>query len=247
MSYIRYIYDITYQLSLGKFGEIPKLCRNCNPLEKGSQKTLLNFIFPEQEFFIESFCLAEREKDFFMPIYTRTGDKGKTSLFDGTRVFKSDKRVETYGTIDELNSSIGVAVAEIKDIKRKIENVAEALENIQHDLFAIGSTLATPHPMPVVGLENRPKEFETMIDSMTKKMPELKDFILPGGGKGGALLHVCRTVARRAERQLVALMQKEDIDTAIVVYLNRLSDLLFTMARYVNYLEKKNEIIWVKK
>ena len=182
-----------------------------------------------------------------MPIYTRTGDKGKTSLFDGTRVLKSDKRVETYGTIDELNSTIGVAIAEIKDLRIKIKDVTDELEKIQHDLLDIGSTLATPHPMPVVGLEDRPKEFEALIDTMTSKMPELKAFILPGGGKAGAQLHVCRTIARRAERQLVALTQKEKVDRTIITYINRLSDLLFTMARYVNYVEKKKEIIWIKK
>ncbi|HWY80162.1 MAG TPA: cob(I)yrinic acid a,c-diamide adenosyltransferase [Candidatus Sulfotelmatobacter sp.] len=179
-----------------------------------------------------------------MPIYTRTGDKGKTSLFDGTRVLKSHTRVETYGTIDELNSNIGAAVAHLKsrEIKLKTE-----LERIQHDLLDIGSALATPHPMPVVGLEKRPEEFEKVIDDLTKELPELKAFILPGGGKVGSLLHVCRTVARRSERQLVAIMQKENIDESIVVYLNRLSDLFFTMARYANHIEKKKETIWKKK
>src|SRR5258708_20490 len=118
-----------------------------------------------------------------MPIYTRTGDKGKTSLFDGTRVLKSHKRVATYGTIDELNSMLGAATAYLKtkDVKLTIE-----LGKIQHDLLDIGSALATPHPMPVVKLEKRPKEFEQMIDDLTKKMPELKAFILPGGGKAGS-------------------------------------------------------------
>src|SRR5258708_8510387 len=179
-----------------------------------------------------------------MPIYSRTGDKGKTSLFDGTRVLKSHDRVNTYGTIDELNSMIGVVIAHLTT---KNKEQKKELEKIQHDLLDIGSALATPHPMPVVGLENRPKEFEKLIDDMTKKMPELKAFILPGGGKAGSLLHVSRTIVRRAERQLVALMQKEKVDDAIVIYLNRLSDLFFTMARYVNYVEKKKEITWIKK
>jgi cob(I)alamin adenosyltransferase len=198
-----------------------------------------------------------------MPIYTRTGDRGKTSLFDGTRVLKSHKRVETYGTIDELNSMIGAAIAEIKDSysssgasaksrsnssrQARTISIKEELEKIQHDLLDIGSALATPHPMPVVGLENRPKVFEGLIDKMTLQMPELKAFILPGGGKAGSLLHVCRTIARRAERQLVSLMQKENVDSAIITYLNRLSDLLFTMARYVNFVEKKKEVTWIKK
>src|SRR5579872_110860 len=168
-----------------------------------------------------------------MPIYTRTGDKGKTSLFDGSRVLKSHKRVDTYGTIDELNSMVGVALAEIKDSKLKLKDITDELEKIQHDLFDIGSTLAIPHPMPVEGLEKRPKEFERIIDNLTNQMPEITYFILPGGGKSGAFLHVCRTITRRVERQLVALVQKEDVDQAIVMYLNRLSDLFFTLARYV--------------
>ena len=179
-----------------------------------------------------------------MPIYTRTGDTGKTSLFDGTRVLKSDKRVDTYGTIDELNSMIGAAISQLKTRDSK---VIKELQNIQHDLLDVGSALATPHPMPVEGLEERPKEFEKLIDDFTKKMPEITYFILPGGGRAGSFLHVCRTIARRAERQLVALMQKEKVDTEIITYLNRLSDLLFTMARYVNYVEKKKEIKWIKK
>ncbi|MGI8419135.1 MAG: cob(I)yrinic acid a,c-diamide adenosyltransferase [Candidatus Levyibacteriota bacterium] len=182
-----------------------------------------------------------------MPIYTRTGDKGKTSLFDGTRVLKSDRRVETYGTIDELNSMVGVASAEIKESRLKIKEITEELEQIQHDLFAIGSALATPQPLPIEGLGDRPKDFEKMIDSLTKKMPELRNFILPGGGKAGSFLHMARTIARRAERQLVELMQKEQVDATIPMYLNRLSDLLFTMARYANFVEKKKEITWKKR
>lgn len=179
-----------------------------------------------------------------MPIYTRTGDKGKTSLFDGSRVLKSDLRVEVYGTIDELNSMIGLVLAHLKPSYAKPK--AE-LEEIQHDLFAIGSALATPHPLPIVGLENRPKDFEELVDRLTQRMPELTKFILPGGSKPGAFLHVARTITRRAERQLVALMQQEDVDPLIVMYLNRLSDLLFTMARYANFVEKKKEIVWKKR
>lgn len=180
-----------------------------------------------------------------MPIYTRTGDKGDTSLFDGTRVPKYHPRVETYAAIDELNSVIGETLAFLP--KEDFSSLAKELESIQHDLFAIGSALALPHPMPVVGLEKRPKEFEELIDAMTKKLPELKNFILPGGGKPGALLHVSRTLARRAERRVVALQQQEEVDTDIVIYLNRLSDLLFTMARFVNHQMREKEIIWIKK
>lgn len=180
-----------------------------------------------------------------MAIYTRTGDKGDTSLFDGTRVPKSHPRVETYATLDELNSVLGEALAFLP--KAKFKQLAKELENIQHDLFAIGSALALPHPMPVTGLQKRPKEFETLIDTMTKQLPELKNFILPGGGKPGSLLHVARTLARRAERRVVALMETEEVDTHILIYLNRLSDLFFTMARYVNYQTQQKEITWIKR
>ncbi|HSA83353.1 MAG TPA: cob(I)yrinic acid a,c-diamide adenosyltransferase [Patescibacteria group bacterium] len=179
-----------------------------------------------------------------MPIYTRTGDKGKTSLFDGTRVSKSHPRVDTYGTIDELNSMIGSAAAHL-NTKHGI--VKKELEKIQHDLFDIGSALAMPHPMPVIGLAERSQSFEKLIDQLTAKMPPIAYFILPGGGKGGSLLHVARTITRRAERHLVTLMKKEDIDETIIVYLNRLSDLLFTMARFVNHTDKKKEVKWIKK
>lgn len=180
-----------------------------------------------------------------MPIYTRTGDKGKTSLFDGTRVLKSHERVDAYGTIDELNSLLGAAAARVG---KKESGIRDEIEKVQHDLLAIGSALATPHGMPVVGSEKRPDEFEQLIDKLTGEMPELKNFILPGGGEAGSLLHVARTVARRAERRVIALMQSdEEVDNNILIYLNRLSDLLFTLARYVNYKEKKREVKWVKK
>lgn len=175
-------------------------------------------------------------------IYTKTGDKGKTSLFDGKKVFKHDKKVDAYGTIDELNSSIGLASAFIKDKK-----INKELEEIQNDLLEIGSALANSVTVPVPQLENRPGDFEKLIDKYTFKLPLLKEFILPGGGKGGAQLHVARTITRRAERKIVALSRKEEIDPVIIIYLNRLSDLLFTMARYVNHLQKKKEKIWRKK
>ncbi len=190
------------------------------------------------------------KRSFFMagPIYTKTGDKGKTSLFDGKRVLKSDKKVETYGTIDELNSAIGAASAFIK-----IVLINKELEEIQNDLLEIGSSLAVSSTLPVDQLKNRPQEFEKLIDKLTNKLPPLNQFILPGGGKGGSLIHVARTITRRAERRVVDLNKTEEIDNTIIVYLNRLSDLLFTMARFVNYKEKESlpagrqEKIWRKK
>ncbi len=175
-------------------------------------------------------------------IYTKTGDKGKTSLFDGKRVWKFDPKVDAYGTIDELNSSIGAASAFIS-----IKLINKELEEIQNDLLEIGSSLAVSSTLPAFQLEKRPEEFEKLIDRLTKEMPLLTQFILPGGGKGASLLHVSRTIARRAERRIIKLSQKEEIDSTIIIYLNRLSDLLFTMARFVNYKEKKKEKIWRKK
>ena len=177
-----------------------------------------------------------------MAIYTRTGDKGKTSLFSGQRVSKSDLRVETYGTIDELNSAIGVVLS----IKYKVLSIKKELIKIQNDLLDIGSALANPKSKPLNYLKKRVKEFEKFIDQMTEQMPPLKNFILPSGGQTGAFLHLARAISRRAERKIVALDNKEKIDNNIVIYVNRLSDLLFTMARFANFKEKKKEQIWKK-
>lgn len=186
-----------------------------------------------------------------MSIYTRTGDKGKTSLFGGTRVFKSDDRVDTYGTIDELNSAIGVVIAGMSNRNPPAggqnANVQKELLKVQHDLFAVGAYLANPKAEPIQQLGERVKELEKIIDAQTKKMLELKNFILPGGSVSGAALHQARTVARRSERRLVALMQKEAVDQQIVKYINRLSDLLFSTARFINHTEKKRETIWSQK
>lgn len=176
-----------------------------------------------------------------MPIYTRTGDKGKTSLFGGKRVLKSDDRVDTYGTVDELNSVLGLVVAGLSTKHKKFE---KELEHIQSDLFDIGSYLASPSASPLKHLDGRIHDFEKMIDTQTEKMPELHNFILPGGGKTGAGLHQARTVCRRVERRIVALMQTDDVDETVMKYMNRLSDLLFSMARFVNHTEKKKETIW---
>ena len=200
-----------------------------------------------------------------MPIYTRTGDKGLTSLFNGQRVSKADLRVEAYGTIDELNSAIGLVISEIQNSKGKSQNYSprssfgeagksklkSELTAIQNDLFEIGSTLASTgirnQELGPRQLGNPVKNFENLIDEMTKQMPPLVNFILPGGGKTGALLHFARTVARRAERKIVRLNEQNPIDKNMIMYLNRLSDILFTMSRYINYKEKQKEIIWVRK
>ena len=189
-----------------------------------------------------------------MPIYTRTGDKGQTSLFNGQRVSKADLRVEAYGTVDELNSAIGIAIAEVQSSKFKVQShnskLKTELVRIQNDLFSIGSALANSEfriqNSEFRTLEQRVKDFENLIDEMTNEIPALNNFILPGGGRVGSMLHFARTVARRAERRVVTLGEREKIDKNIIMYLNRLSDLLFTMARFVNYREDQKEIIWSK-
>lgn len=184
-----------------------------------------------------------------MKIYTKTGDKGTTSLFDGTRVDKDDIRVDAYGTIDELNSQVGVVVAHLLDTVYE-EPLKSELLQIQDDLFTIGALLADPQE-PVTKefsehLTKRVEEFEKLIDQMTEVMPELKNFVLPGGGKAGAFLQMTRTIARRAERRVISLFKKEKPQSDIVMYFNRLSDLFFTMSRYINYKEGNTEVIWNK-
>lgn len=180
-----------------------------------------------------------------MPIYTRTGDKGKTSLFDGTRVFKSHIRVDSYGTIDELNSIIGVVIARIET--RKLARIKSELQNIQHDLLDIGSGLAMPEGMPVLGLDRRVNEFEKLVDKIMEEIPRINQFILPGGTQTASFLHLARTVARRAERRIVELSKNEKIDNSIITYINRLSDLFYAMARYANFKENISDVVWKKK
>ncbi len=182
-----------------------------------------------------------------MKIYTRTGDKGQTSLVDGTRVSKASLRVKAYGSVDELNSMIGVVIAEIVQSKFQISDIQEELIPIQHDLFALGAYLADPKGKVPGQLPKRTTQFEKLIDSLTSSLPPLKNFILPGGGKAGSFLHVSRTLCRKAERHMVALIQEEHLDEEAIKYINRLSDLLFTMARSVNQQEKQPEIAWSKK
>ncbi len=184
-----------------------------------------------------------------MPIYTRKGDKGETSLFGGKRVPKYSLRVDTYGTVDELDSLIGLIIARIESSKFKVKSLRKTrdeLVKIQNDLLDIGSTLANLEAKPLLYLDERVLDFEKLIDEMTVKMPELKNFILPGGGEVGALLHMSRTLCRRVERRIVELAQTEAVDNHIIKYFNRMSDLLFTMARFVNHREKQKENIWKK-
>lgn len=181
---------------------------------------------------------------FSMKIYTKTGDKGETGLFNGERVPKSALRVEAYGTVDELNSIIGLARA--FDPPEMLDDALKAIINM---LFQVGTDLATPiEPPPkfeVNRVDNEMYEYlEKLIDTYDARLPKLKNFILPGGSKPAAFLHQGRTVCRRAERLVVKLAENEPIGENLVVFLNRLSDFLFTAARFANYLEGVNDIEW---
>jgi cob(I)alamin adenosyltransferase len=163
-------------------------------------------------------------------VYTRAGDKGQTSLVGGQRVSKADVRVEAYGEIDELNSVIGLARAYLEDAE-----VDQVLALIQNDLFTVGADLASPIKVevPRVG-ESLVKRLEAKSDHFLAELKPLEEFILPGGSQSGAALHLARAVCRRAERRAVALSEKEEINAEVIAYLNRLSDLLFILARVVN-------------
>lgn len=164
-------------------------------------------------------------------VYTKTGDQGQTSLVGGARVSKADLRVDAYGDVDELNSVIGLARARVND-----DAVDEVLGLIQNDLFTLGADLASPSgiEVPRIG-ESFTGKLEEFADIFLAELEPLKEFILPGGSEAGALLHLARTVARRAERRAVALSEAEELNPETIVYLNRLSDLLFILARVVNH------------
>lgn len=184
-----------------------------------------------------------------MSIYTRTGDTGTTALFGGKRVLKCEELLDVYGSIDELNSWIGVVSAQIR-----VPDVQQFLSVIQSDLFTIGSVLAGWHgDLTLIG--GRVDEMEARIDAMEKKVPAIKNFILPGGSQLGALVHVTRSICRRVERQTVALFQgqtlndkgltlSEDGRKLILKYLNRLSDLFFMLARFINKESHIEEVTW---
>lgn len=179
-------------------------------------------------------------------IYTRTGDEGETGLFGGGRVPKSDLRVRAYGEVDELNAAVGWALARLPEAE---DEVRDRLTLVQADLFALGAHLATPpdarsrEHLPSLP-EGRPAEFEAWIDESEQELQPLRSFILPGGSDGGAVLHFARTVCRRAERAVVALARDADVDAAVLIYLNRLSDLLFNLARLVNHRAGEPETPW---
>ena len=177
-----------------------------------------------------------------MKIYTKTGDKGETSLFGGQRVSKNTIRVEAYGEVDELNAFVGLAKCYCKE-----EKISAILGAIQEDLFTVGADLATPLASKTrverVSSEAASR-LEAIIDELDSALPPLKRFILPGGGKVAAHVHAARGVCRRAERRIVALSKAEEINPDVLVYMNRLSDLLFVIARYINKTESIPEQEW---
>lgn len=171
-------------------------------------------------------------------IYTKTGDQGTTGLGDGTRVDKDEIRVEAYGTVDELNSAIGMILT-ISTIPLDVKN---CLIKIQNQLFDLGSELCLPGYLAIT--EAMVTALETTLDKFNEQLPPLKEFILPGGSTAGAYCHLARTICRRAERRVVSLKKVAEINPFGLVYLNRLSDLLFVIARVLVRAEGGNEVLW---
>ncbi len=179
-----------------------------------------------------------------MKIYTGFGDQGKTSLFGGQVVDKNNPRVQAYGSLDELSSFLGWLRSKINDT-----HTIDLLKEVQKELFILSSEVATPGNQYQQKFEDKitPEQvlrIEREIDWYTAQLPPLTKFILPGGTETASLAHVCRTVCRRAERHLVAITQKEAIRSELLIYLNRLSDLLFMIARYANHIDRTEDMEW---
>ncbi len=189
-------------------------------------------------------------------VYTRTGDHGQTSLVGGRRVDKDSLRLESYGSIDELNSHLGLLAAMIAQISPlpsdtgpQPSDIIHQLLCVQHHLFVIGSYLATDtsttavRPASIV-TPDMVSMLEQQIDTLDASLPQLRAFVLPGGSMAAAQCHVCRTVCRRAERRIVALSRESEVDILAITYINRLSDFLFVLARKLNIIAGQPEILW---
>ena len=179
-------------------------------------------------------------------IYTKTGDDGRTSLVGGTRVSKTHVRLEAYGTVDELNAQIGSLVTYLTDADDRT-----FLCRVQHRLFSVGSCLATDCERVQLREESmitaaQVEDVEREIDRIDAELSPLKAFVLPGGCRGAAVCHVCRTVCRRAERRILRLAEEAEVPSELLAYMNRLSDYLFVLARKMNQDDKKEEIFWDK-
>lgn len=184
-------------------------------------------------------------------IYTRRGDQGETSLVGGQRVGKEDLRIDSYGTVDELNAFLGQAAlsaAELIDRDPRMALMAAILRRVQHELFNLGSILATlpedVHPRQPRVTEAEIRQLEQEIDAMNADLPGLRSFVLPGGTRLSAELHVCRTVCRRAERLTVELGRTNEVPADAIAYLNRLSDAFFVWSRWVNFVLGVEEVLW---
>jgi cob(I)alamin adenosyltransferase len=177
-------------------------------------------------------------------VYTRRGDTGQTRLAGGQRLPKNDARIEAYGTVDELNSFIGLA----RESARELSELHRILGRVQHELFNLGSILATMpgdvHPKQARITAADSEQLEREIDQMNEELPPLRSFVLPGGSRLNAELHICRTVCRRAERVCVTLAQSTELDEAILQYLNRLSDALFVWSRWASHRLGAAETLW---
>ncbi len=180
-----------------------------------------------------------------MKIYTRTGDKGSTGLFGGDRVSKDHLRIEAYGTVDETNSMIGLGRSFLPN--EGYNEIEEMLHRIQSELFVLGADLATPISakvnVPRIEAEQI-ERLENHIDELEADLPPLKHFILPGGAQAASAIHAARTICRRAERRTVSLQQEDELNEQAAIYLNRLSDLLFVMARWLNHRAGIEEEAW---
>ena len=177
-----------------------------------------------------------------MPIYTGTGDDGSTGLFGNQRVSKGDLRIHAYGTVDELNAVLGLARTEPLP-----ENLDKRLGRIQDLLFDVGADLAAPDRTETPNVEAATRAAETWIDESEAQLPALRSFILPGGHPQAAVLHLARTVARRAERLVWSLSQRESVPRALGIYLNRLSDLFFSWARLCNQAHDVDDVPWQRR
>lgn len=186
-----------------------------------------------------------------MKIYTKTGDKGETSLYTGKRVPKNDQNVIALGTVDETNTAIGAAIALIPQDNKTLKELERQLIIIQHALFDVGAALATPRTS---ASEQKIKKtrfdeeetalLEKWIDEMELELPTLHSFILPGGHPAGAMLHLARSICRRAERVVIPMNQKGDVPDVVLIYINRLSDYLFVASRFLNHVLKRPETKW---
>ena len=179
-------------------------------------------------------------------IYTRTGDKGKTSLVGGARVSKTHIRLEAYGTVDELNSQLGLLYTYLVE-----EDDRKMILWIQHKLFSVGSYLATDQTNTSLRIESQVADediqrLECAIDEIDAQLPPLKAFVIPGGARGSAVCQVCRTVCRRAERRILSMAEEYEVTTNVSAFVNRLSDYLFVLARKINLLSQIDEIYWDK-